>query len=429
MEDAHGSSGTEPQPVIGEPPPSTVDTTAELIIALNRAEPGDTITLRSQEYRVEVPLLVRDGVTLQGAGVMQPEQGLPVGFQTETKTTITASAGLKGNLLTLSDGSAFRGSFCKARCRLPRPNLSQRMARAAAGTSSPSPHVTWTTVSRQRSRSASSSTRSNQVAGPTGQRGARSSPTRATPNKAPLHEDASVTVTVKRSIVDTPQDGKAVFAMNFASGGKVTIKLKQNVVRGPLDVIGGLSRPDAVVFATTTIDSKENLYLQSQSGADAAWEIVGGSSPPPSVVAGLNSNSDSNSARAESRNDKIKDFRVGIMAIGGRRLSRGGGTCSHNEVKLDLAKLTLATKPPPPPAAAAADFDFEGARSLGSFSPGVGNVVHARVQQTTGSGRRDNHYADGPTGNQLVFVGTRRAFMRSNSIDPDPRAAFFEHGP
>ena len=47
--------------------------------------------------------------------------------------------------------------------------------------------------------------------------------------------------------------------MNFASGGKVTIKLKQNKVDGPLDVIGGVSRPDTVVFATTTIDSEGNL--------------------------------------------------------------------------------------------------------------------------------------------------------------------------
>ena len=52
--------------------------------------------------------------------------------------------------------------------------------------------------------------------------------------------------------------------MNFASGGKVTIKLKKNEVGGPLDVIGGLSRPDAVVDATTTIDSHGNLYSRHQ---------------------------------------------------------------------------------------------------------------------------------------------------------------------
>jgi hypothetical protein len=77
MEDAHGSSGTEPQPVTDEPPPSTVDTAAKLIDALNRAEPGDTITLRSQEYRVGVPLFVRDGVTLRGTREMQFKQGPP----------------------------------------------------------------------------------------------------------------------------------------------------------------------------------------------------------------------------------------------------------------------------------------------------------------------------------------------------------------
>jgi len=105
MENAHGSSGTEPQPVTDEPPPSTVDTAAKLIDALSRAEPGDTITLRSQEYRVGVPLFVRDGVTLRGTGEMQFKQGLPTMFKQRTETTIIGKRNLAGNLLTLSDGS------------------------------------------------------------------------------------------------------------------------------------------------------------------------------------------------------------------------------------------------------------------------------------------------------------------------------------
>jgi hypothetical protein len=169
-----------------------------------------------------------------------------------------------------------------------------------------------------------------------------------------------------------------------------------------LDVIGGISRPDTVVFATTTIDSEGNLYSQPQSGGEA-WQIIGGSGPPPSVAAGPNFHSDSNSARAKSRNDQIKEFPVGIVAIGGQRTT--SGTCSHNDVKLDLVNMTLATKPPPPPPPAAArDFEFEGARSFGAFPPGNGNIVHARIQNTTGSGPRNNNYADGGTGNQLVFV-------------------------
>jgi hypothetical protein len=48
--------------------------------------------------------------------------------------------------------------------------------------------------------------------------------------------------------------------MNFASRGKVTINLTKNVIGGPLDIIGGLSRPDAVSNATTTINSHGNHY-------------------------------------------------------------------------------------------------------------------------------------------------------------------------
>jgi hypothetical protein len=91
--------------------------------------------------------------------------------------------------------------------------------------------------------------------------------------------------------------------MNFASGGQVTIRLKRNDIGGPLDVIGGLSRPDAVVGATTTIISRGNRY--SGSGSDAAaWQIVGGSGP--AFEADAKSNSDSNSASVESRDDEIK---------------------------------------------------------------------------------------------------------------------------
>ena len=102
----------------------------------------------------------------------------------------------------------------------------------------------------------------------------------------------TVTVTVKRSIVDTPKDGKAVFAMNFASGGQITVKLENNVVRGPLDVIGGLSRPDAVVGATTTIESNKNKYSPQGVSAVEAWQIIGGSSSP----LGGTANTDSNTA-------------------------------------------------------------------------------------------------------------------------------------
>jgi hypothetical protein len=106
-------------------------------------------------------------------------------------------------------------------------------------------------------------------------------------------------------------------------------------------------------------------------------------------------------------------------------LLSGGRGCSHNEVKLDLLNMTLNTKP------AGADFVLVGARSIGSFSAGDGNIVHARIQKTKGSGGRGNLYADSQgfgTGNKLIFVGTRDQFMASNNyIVPARSAEFFEH--
>jgi hypothetical protein len=66
--------------------------------------------------------------------------------------------------------------------------------------------------------------------------------------------------------------------MNFASHVMVTINLTNNQIGGPLDVIGGLLRPDAVVGATTTIASHGNTYSPQEPSDVEAWKIVGGSS-------------------------------------------------------------------------------------------------------------------------------------------------------
>ncbi len=163
-----------------------------------------------------------------------------------------------------------------------------------------------------------------------------------------------------------------------------------------------------------------------------AWQIIGGSLRP--IEPDPKANSDSNSVRVISKGDQIEGFQVGIEAVGGLRPSTDGGTCSHNEVNLKLLRMTLVTNPPveTKPLEAAADFVFVGALSADLFSAGDANIVHVHVQQTTGSGRRENLYADSAgfgTGNQLVFKGTPTAFTRSNhDIEPAPPAEFFEHG-
>lgn len=84
----------------------------------------------------------------------------------------------------------------------------------------------------------------------------------------------------------------------------------------------------------TSRHSDGNLYKPSQPSDAAAWQIVGGSTPP--FQAGPNSNSDLNTASADSKDDQIEDFQDGIMAIGGRRLGSDNGSCSGNRVDLKL---------------------------------------------------------------------------------------------
>jgi tetratricopeptide (TPR) repeat protein len=177
-------------------------------------------------------------------------------------------------------------------------------------------------------------------------------------------------VGLRRAPTELTPTERRVFAMNFASHGKVTINLTNNHIGGPLDVIGGLSRPDAVVGATTTITSHENIYSSRGPSDVEAWKIVGGSSLP----FGGNANSDSNSASVQSKDDQIENFKIGIAAIGGRRLP-GEGTCSHNKARLELLHMTLATN-----GTDAADFDFTGALSLVVTEAGNANVVHVLTQ-------------------------------------------------
>jgi hypothetical protein len=245
------------------------------------------------------------------------------------------------------------------------------------------------------------------------------------PNKGdapPADEDAFVTARIGRSIVRvTAPNGHALYAMNFASRGRVSVELTNSVIGGALDIVGGLARPDKVVNAKTSISSRGNLYEQAGSWFPA-WQIVGGgSAPPPINGAGASSNS----ADIDSTDDKIHEFQLGLVALGGRRFTAEAGPCSANEVELQLIDLTLSTEGPE-----AADFVLAGALSTGPFAAGDENTVKVLGQHSTGSGMRGNLYADSVgfgTGNQLIFRGSPAAFEQSNNaIDPPPPAELFE---
>jgi hypothetical protein len=356
-------------------------TADELIDALRHAHPGDTIHLPIQVYTVDVPLLVPDGVTLQGAGVMQVVDGLP--DRLGTPTTIKAGPGLRGNLLTLGNQSSLRGLVLRGANQTVEDDAGCGGNTVAVASRGLQDIVSATIVECELHNQITSGGGTD---GPTG--GAILAYTRNPKQGADPapHEDAQVTLTLTLSIVRTPRDGKAVFAMNFASRGKVTIVLTTNDIGGPLDVVGGLARPDAVVGATTTVNSTGNHYSPPQSGSDAAgWQITGGSTPPlPSAAPVPNSNADSNTASANSADDQIEDFQDGIVAVGGRRLDSNHGPCSNNTVNLTLTGMTLATNPN---TAAATDFEFAGAQSFGPFPAGDDNAVVVEVLAGTTSDR------------------------------------------
>jgi hypothetical protein len=412
MEQIPSSPGTEPQDVAGGPTTIEVATVTTIEVANPAAlkaalgsviAPGTTILLTSPTYTVTEPLVIPDDVTLQGAGMMQVVDGLLVGFH-GTTTTIIAAAELKGNLLTLGDGSKVEKLILQSANKVGLDEAGRGGNVVAVASRDSNDSVSATIEECELIN------KINSDIGPDGPVGGAvlvytRNPQKPAPPDPQPHKNAQVTVTVRRSIVDTPNNGKAVFAMNFALGGQVTVKLENNVVRGPLDVIGGLSRPDAVDGAKTTVTSRGNHYSPRSASNVEAWHVVGGSSSP----LGGNANTDSNSAVVQSEDDQIENFRVGIVAIGGRRLP-GLGTCSNNKVKLKLTRMKPATNPLP----AATDFEFAGARSFGALFPaGENNSVEVEVLAGTRPDRLfsiDVHDAGVGTGNQLVFTGTLAAF-------------------
>jgi hypothetical protein len=404
-------AGTGESPAGGQ---ITVTNVAQLKDALDPKNAGKRIIVSSSgTYRVNSPLRVPDGASLEGEGVMKYDDGLPVEFTTG-KTTITGLPTLEGDLLTLGNRSSVRRLILEI-LEVNTPGVPEDTPKfgnvVAVASGRPGDSVSAAIDECQLINKNPAGAGAD---GPVG--GALLAFTR-NPKDDPPHEDAGVTVRVSRSLVEPTGGGPAVFAMNFATGGKVDVELIGNRIRGSLDAVGGLSRPDAVFDATTTIRSRGNLY----SGSDGpAWQIIGGSHGPGEESSGASANS----ASAHSRNDRIKGFQLGIFALGGRRFSSDGGTSSFNVVELDLIQLRLETE-----GTEAADFLFAGSLSFGPFLAGEENTVRVRVRKTIGSGPRENLYTHSGgfgTGNQLTFDGTLAAFIRSNEkIDPAPPAEFF----
>jgi hypothetical protein len=401
--------------------PIVVSTTDELKAALVGANAGRRILVRAGTYSVDRALTVPDGATLQGEGVMMGDD-LPAGFAPQTETHIAALSSVAGNFLTLGNGASVQGLVVE--------DVVDRVGNAIA------------VVSRDRNDSVGVSILECEIvdpnptrpAGPDGPNGgaiAALTLNLAFGDDPAPHAGAAVAVEIRRSIVRAA--GRALFAMNFASRGRVEVDLTQNVVRGTLEAFGGISRPDVVVDAATTVDSAGNIYAPPDSPG-FGWLIGGGSSAPiPFPTAGTKSSH----VRVSSTDDRIEGARIGIFAFAARRQRSIDGPNFDNTAELQVRGLVTRTT-----GTDAADFvlhaartGFEGSTPDREFVPGDRNVLTANVLDSSGSGLRANQYLPvfGPLlpenfgeGNRLAFLGTRARFDESNDgIDPPPDADLF----
>jgi hypothetical protein len=411
----------------------TVSSSAELVAALVPANAGKRIRVTAGTYAVTQPLTVPDGATLVGDGVMQFDAGLPSGFAAGSRTALVMTANVPGDLLTLEHGASVR------QIRL------EDMAGRAGNVIG--------VVSRAAGDRVSATIAAVEIVNPgphsivmTGPSGCGVAAVNRNPNlgAAPApHAGAAIDVRMTGSLVRSPSTGTGcgVFAFNFAPSASVSVDLAGNVIGGGIIASGGVSRPDAVYDATTTIQSRGNLYRDDSPSACATphlgWNLQGGSGTPvPLPIAATVRNS----LRMQSVHDRVEGFATAVLAVGGRRFfgDPTAGETSGNSVDLDLLGTTVST-PDCGTGVVVTDFRLAGALvTNAALVPGDGNTLRALFRNVTGSGARANVYAHvlGPTGpqpaalsgtgNRLEIIGNAQSFEQTNSgIVPAPPAEFF----
>lgn len=422
-----------PQAVSTDEPsaPVLVRDAAQLLAALQPENAGRRIELAAGEYAVDRALVVPDGATLAGAGVMQVDgEGMPRGFVPGTASTLVVDAGFEGNVLTLGHGSALVGlrvvdaAGSDAQPRRLRRNV------VYVGSRAPGDTVNASIVECELENFHDSGFSEE---GPHGHGLVALTNNPSLGQMPPAHESAQVSVRVQRSIVRTGT-GAAIFGINFAAHGSVNLRLVENRFEGHLVLGGGVSRPDAVTGAVATIESRRNLYKVA-GWRRAGWLLIGGSTPAHYLEPGIPGAS-GNLLLMDSTDDRIDGFRSAIEVAAARRLGAQSSPLSDNRVELRLQGTRIAGP------REGADLVLRGAwsesepwRTPGEFPAGDRNVLAVTLRDVTGSGRAGNVYADidGPVqpanagiGNRLIIEGTPEQFRQSNrGIEPEPAARFF----
>jgi len=401
-------------------PPIVVSNASELQAALVPTNAGRTIVVRAGDYEVSQPLVVPEGATLTGEGVMNlGEDGLPAGFRDGTRTTLRATAVLVGDIVTLGHGTSLSRLAIEDRQGRSGGNLVVVSSRSAGDVVSAfvdecelvNPNPAGTVFNGPSGRGLLAITRNPRQVSP----------------PAP-HEGSSIAVRMRFSIARSTADSSAVFAVNFAPHAQVSVDLERNVVGGRLDAQGGISRPVSVVGSATRISSKGNLYRADSGNAEWGWMLGGGGGPPVVLTVGTTSG---NLLTVDSTEDRIEGFRYGIYASAGVR--RFGppiaGTSDENRATLSLRGTRIASS--------VGDLVlFAAIAPSQTVTPGDGNVLHVELRGVAGSGASGNMYAHvvGPSGvlspplsgygNRVEIEGSPVSLLR-RGIDPPPPPDMF----
>jgi hypothetical protein len=397
----------------------SVSSTAELLTALSSPNPGNnTIVLTPGEYQLNSTLVLPDGTSLVGSGVMtfDAASNLPAGFDPATRTVLKAAPGLVGDVVVLGDRTALK-------------NLTVEDAAGRTGGSVVIAH------SRSAGDHVDADLENCEIVNPNPPSGSlQSVGGRAlvllTRNRetviAPYAPEtgASVTVSMSQCIIRSPLIA-GIFVNNFSPDARTKLVLERNVIGGGMQLTGATSRPDPVSASSSTVESRGNLYRADPGSSPInGLQLYGAAGlPAPGAVDAVTNNS----VRFFSMDDRIEGFVNAIVARGASRPLASTAPISFNTAVVELHNTVLSSS--------RADFNLAGASSLVAGSwPDEGNVLRVLARGVTGSGPRSNFYGPvaGPPsttfgdGNHLEIGGSLQAFMQTNAdIFPPPPPEFF----
>jgi hypothetical protein len=419
-----------------------IRTAEELVAALDETNAGRSVRLAPGVYDIAAPLTVPDGMTVEGAGVMNFDaDGLPTGFADGTHTTIRMTADIGGAVLTLGNGTTLgnvevidllgrSGNVVAVVTRRPRDSINATLTDVVLV--NPNPLTIAAT-------------------GPLG-RGLFVSV--ANPNMGsdpPPHAGSVLAVLLTRSLIRSPSGGGGWFVYNFAAESRIEVDVVRNVIGGGNEANGGVSRTDLVHDSEVRIRSEGNLYRNEWDDPCLSplrgWNLTGGSSAPLPIAVPATVR---NRLVIHSVDDRIEGFTTAVLATGSRRFFAEplNAAPADNSIDLHLSG-TVITSPScargdirdsgPEGEVGSTDFRLAGAWAVNAaMHVGHRNTVRVDLRNVQGSGARRNTYAhvrsdEGAvpprfqgTGNRLDLVGDADTFALLNrQIVPAPPAEFF----